>query len=311
LTAADAIITLVGKDEERVITAGGGGANITINGNGSSLTIGDNITLVGSVPDFVTVTDGTFAMTGNSKITGNTVASTVLVNVNGGTFTMTGGSVTGGITSDVSVSTGGIFNISGTASVGTLTLSANTSIDIPGAWTSGGISNLTLQGTATDWVNKQIVQGTGMDAAAIARITLGSFTDTHYIATSGTNMGKLLAIPQQGFSITIPDFVDDKPLASGITLSLSGTGGYPSTGTLTLTNTTYPAGTIIEWYSNLSATPLQSGAGTSLTLTVTTDPDHPAYNNPYNFMGKQKIFVEARLPGGAVYGANVEFEVVP
>jgi len=115
LNAAGVNITLIGSGAEREIRLSANGQLFNISGLYTSLTIGNNITLVGRSAGgngnadnnnrVVNVTNqGTFTMTSGSKITGNTclidpsstsyLSSAVYV-MSGSTFNMKGGSITG------------------------------------------------------------------------------------------------------------------------------------------------------------------------------------------------------------------------
>lgn len=119
---------------ERVITysgtAGTSSSLISISGTTSSLTIGENITLKGSIntvaASLVNVSSGTFTMLDGSKITGLTTSSASgAVYIGGGTFNLEGGEITGNkYTSTATAATGGVtvaggtFNMAGGAVTG-------------------------------------------------------------------------------------------------------------------------------------------------------------------------------------------------
>jgi len=166
ITRANRHLTLIGLAAERTITmTGAENARLfDLNATGSSLTLGNNITLQGrvggSTTTLVLVNNGTFLMLEGSKITGHTTTSVngaIWINGANAGFIMKGGSITGNTTThsntgaigglvvqstnninleggsitgntgpagDISVGRNQILNLSGTAIVGTLTLGA-------------------------------------------------------------------------------------------------------------------------------------------------------------------------------------------
>ncbi|MCL2412325.1 MAG: hypothetical protein FWC97_11860 [Treponema sp.] len=141
---------------------------------------------------------GSFTMLGGS-ITGN--HSTANLTSRGGglyassnaVITLAGGSITG----NTAVWGGDIlfhnvaasFTLSGTASVGTVALNAanettRSTLTVAAGWT-GTVARLNLRGgnatmaTVVDWWNgNDVLTGTGVNAANIARITLGNFVSS-------------------------------------------------------------------------------------------------------------------------------------
>jgi len=126
--SANQHITLVGDTAEQEIRLSAAGTMFTINTN-SSLTLGNNITLVGFSGNnnaVVNIVDGTFTMLTGSKITGNSSTATsnaagqgAAVRVAGGMFNLRGGIITGNTaTSSISnQNIGGVFVFSSSSVV--------------------------------------------------------------------------------------------------------------------------------------------------------------------------------------------------
>lgn len=164
----------------------------------------------------VHVDGATFNMSGGS-ITGNTnnrttdkISSAGAVYVEArGTINLSGNAqinsnTNSGGTADVYVTQTSNIYFSGTATVGQvgLTFSGTTfgkiTVNPDMSSTSGG-ATINLKGTATNWLNKPILQGA--TAAQTARFSTGNFLDTtsvvisntHKISNTGSNIGTLIA----------------------------------------------------------------------------------------------------------------------
>ncbi|MCL2638046.1 MAG: hypothetical protein FWD48_06695 [Oscillospiraceae bacterium] len=143
LEVAGANIRLIGMDGEQEIRLSADSAMFTV--NGGSLTLGENITLVGRNPAnsngagnhspvVSVINNGTFTMLTGSKITGhlnlsNSASATAAVNVAGGTFNLRGGEISGNAASSSTVVlvTGGLFvSFGGRANLENGIISGNT-----------------------------------------------------------------------------------------------------------------------------------------------------------------------------------------
>jgi len=158
-------------------------------------------------------------------ITGNTTEgddySIATVYMEGGYLEMIGGSISGNTSfiGDISLGSSGGSTISGDAEIGKLTMEYNNNfkpLNIEAGW-NGSVGSLnllnakaaitSLSDAISMWENVKLLQGDGL-ADAFANIGLGDFvyaynstldtqpiTDTHYIADSGADIGKLLIGP--------------------------------------------------------------------------------------------------------------------
>ncbi|MCL2412316.1 MAG: hypothetical protein FWC97_11815, partial [Treponema sp.] len=163
---------------------------------------------------------GSFTMLGGS-ITDNHQTSAIATARGGALYangadtviTLAGGSITGNTAvwgGDIFVwNTVASFTLSGTASVGTIGLNADSttnysSLTIADGWT-GTVVGLNLRGGTDNWItlvarwnNSAVLTGPGVNAANIARIPLGNFVtstaseegrrpiaDTHHINAEG------------------------------------------------------------------------------------------------------------------------------
>ncbi|MCL2380161.1 MAG: hypothetical protein FWC64_01045, partial [Treponema sp.] len=235
LNVAGANLTIIGIGGERRISLSSAGRMFTVGAAGQagiSLTIGNNITLVGHSANNQGVVraqnEAAFTMLPGSTIRGNVSSGNVVANdfgaavhvLSGGSFAMQGGTITGNSATSATVTrTGGLYAVndatitlsggsitgnsgnagdvlaintfdsitmSGTATVGTLTLNANSAtvraqLGIAAGWT-GSVSQFNLQATAPIatvlgwWTGGQaVLTGAGMNADAIGRIALGNF----------------------------------------------------------------------------------------------------------------------------------------
>jgi|GEM_PF-1719717 len=177
-------ITLVSSEtgaanERTVQFNGAANARMFMIQNGASLTLGNNITLVGinnSTMQLLYVQNGTLTMNNGSKVTGHTTSMDVVV-VEGANsrFTMNGGTITGNSTtwaggSDLS---GGLLINSGAAA--TITggsITGNSPVDL----FVNSPSSLNLSGNAA--IGNIRLNATSAIANANASITLGAFTGT-------------------------------------------------------------------------------------------------------------------------------------
>jgi uncharacterized repeat protein (TIGR02543 family) len=247
LDAADVKLTIVGIGGERKINTSSQGALFIVGDTGKtgiSLTVGNNITLVGRSASgngganndncVARVENGAaFTMLDGSKVTGNNSSSSsdstsaaVYVTGSGSVFTMEGGSVSGntgtGRGGDVYKSQSTSMSMSGTAMIGTLTLSntaqSNSNFVTVASGLTGGVTSLNLRGATnviadvpayyynatTPKTVLQAADGYTLTAADVAKFTLGNFmtntgiistqviSTTYKIADSGADMGKLV-----------------------------------------------------------------------------------------------------------------------
>jgi len=235
-----------------LFTINGAGASLTLD---SGITLYGKAN--GTTP-LVTVTNGSLIMKTGSKITGHTTSSpngAVYIS-NVGTFTMEGGEITrnrststaaasaGGVYAagsgainiqggtigpntipslslwpgDVFKENGGSLNLSGSAKIFYLTLSANASINSISAW-SGSVSGLNLyaavsaiDGVKTSWENERVLPSS-VSASTVDKFTLGNFissggstqpiTNGYYIPKDTSDIGKLVKKPNTNFSGTL------------------------------------------------------------------------------------------------------------
>jgi uncharacterized repeat protein (TIGR02543 family) len=226
-------ITLVGcnANNSSVVNVKGGAAFTMLTGSkvtGNTANASDDDR--GSA---VLVDGGAFTMNGGA-ITGNAVNHTngqaaqrtggLRVNNSTQPVNLNGGSITGntGSASELDVVlTGAPFTLSGSAVIGGIGFYSGTPtsvITIASNW-SGSIGKLNLFGNSGDlngvingWDNQSALQGEGLNAAAVARVTPGDFyanigvgsaglkqsiTTTHKLGNTVSDMGKLVRI---GFS---------------------------------------------------------------------------------------------------------------
>jgi uncharacterized repeat protein (TIGR02543 family) len=270
--------------ERSIIPTGGVPGTMFTLGSGVKLTIGNNI-----------------------KLTGNSINNATFVMVNSGAeFVMTGGSVSNtGTADDVNIASGGTLNLSGASMIGTLTLSANTSINIPSAW-NGSVTSLKLQGDAADWEGEQIVTGanTGLISAAISQIILAPSLNAYYINSSG------YLVEKQGITFTIPPFGAGQPeINSGVTLSRTEANEYSNSAEFIVPNAENYSS--IEWYYGVSKLN-DSATATKQAALIVTVGGTPL--KPYDILSNptpQTITVEVVTTGGQFYTVDITFMVVP
>ncbi|MCL2761920.1 MAG: hypothetical protein FWD36_01765 [Treponema sp.] len=233
IDAVNMHITLVGTGRERSINLDSNGIMFNVSHSTASLTLGDNITLVGrsgnsDASSVVRLQNGArLTMLNGSKITGNTtnIASGVRVE-NGCHFIMLGGSITGNTATSyadgVFVASSmegliGTFIVSGNAIVDDVVLNFMSpyypSVTINAGWT-GNIGTLNLRrGTAdinsviASWEGEEVLKaasGYTLTTGDVAKIlSLGMFlstsdntqpiSPTYRIADSGVDIGRLVA----------------------------------------------------------------------------------------------------------------------
>ena len=181
------------------LTVKGTGENASITNNagrvfniasGGSLTLGENITLTGTVTDgnggAVYVNDGTFTMDAGSKITGGQAAYGGGVYVANGIFTMDGGTISENSASGTGASGGGVC-ISG----GTFTMSGGAVISKNSAGSSGG--GVFVSGSGDFTMTGGTIGGTGGGSPNSAEngggvyIHNGTFTMSGSAVISGNN----------------------------------------------------------------------------------------------------------------------------
>jgi len=157
--SANQRITFVSSDSnaagERTIQYSGANNSqmFSINNMGASLTLGNNITIMGidgSTTDLLSVKNGTLTMLNGSKITGHKNTSTDLISVNGenASFNMSGGSITGNtsIQNVGSFYSGGIYLSSGTVEITGGSIKGNMPADI--AFAPNAAATFKLSGSA-------------------------------------------------------------------------------------------------------------------------------------------------------------------
>ena len=228
-------VTLVGR-------SAGGNGNENNNNNVVSVQSGGSFTMQnGSM-----VTGNTSAASSSAQTSQRLLGSAVSVDGSSSEFTMEGGSITGNHAIQVGVNpfaTGGLYinanptvnlkggsisgneganndiyaasgtanlTLSGNVNIGTIQMAAMSNqsaiITIESGW-SGSIGTIHLISNNI-WNNQRVLQGTGLDTAAVGRVGLGNFIDdtnsniliirpiaaTHRIADSGANIGRLVAM---------------------------------------------------------------------------------------------------------------------
>ena len=170
-------VTVTTDGSGRTVTNGAGRVfNIT---SGGSLTLGENITLTGTVTDdnggAVYVDGGTFTMEADSKITGSSADYGGGVYIEGGTFEMSGGTISGNSSSrnGGGVYVDGTFSVSGSPTITGNTVSNNANnVYLPGGKTitigDGGLTGGTIGVTAADMKAGDAVQITDTDVTGAA-----------------------------------------------------------------------------------------------------------------------------------------------
>jgi len=204
---------VVQNDAELIMEAGSKITNVSANQTDRGALYIDGSTF--------TMNGGSITGNSNSQVTGGVPAGGL--NVNGtATIRLLGGSIEGNVApmGDIYIPPTATLTLSGTAKVGTLTIDANSDgtirsqLNINSDWT-GTIGALNLRG---DWSSidanligfwataNPILTGTGVNAASIGRITLGSFianvitvetpvqpiSNTHKISTDTATLGRLV-----------------------------------------------------------------------------------------------------------------------
>ena len=293
------------------LTVKGTGENASITNNagrvfniasGGSLTLGENITLTGTVTDgnggAVYVAGGTFTMDAGSKITGGQAAYGGGVYVANGIFTMDGGTISENSASGTGASGGGVC-ISG----GTFTMSGDAVISGNTATGSGG--GVFVSGSGDFTMTGGTIGGTGGGSPNSAEngggvyIHNGTFTMSGSAVISGNN-----ASSSSGGGVYIHNgtfTMCDSAVISGNSATSSGGGVYVSTyGTFTMKGGTI-GGSTAEASGNYSV----SGGGVCVYRGGFTMSDGSISGNSATKSGGG-VFVQGgtfTMEGGTIGGA--------
>jgi len=235
-------ITLLGYGGERKITLSANGNLFTVN-SGVTLTIGENITLVGRSANtgaLVRLNNGKLIVNAGSKITGNTVSSSSSVSASalgGGVyvtgtnadFIMNGGEITGNTSSvlfgngrggGVYIDSGGTFTMTGGEIAGNNASTSNSGIGAGGGVFVYNLGSFTMN---SGIISGNTTSGSGSSIGGGVCV-FGSFTMNGGVIT-GNTAGNSASAPGWGGGVEVlGTFTMHKGVISGNTASRSNTG---------------------------------------------------------------------------------------